>query len=75
MSDIYITGHQNPDLDSVCSAYGYAVLKNLIDKENNYIPVRCGHLSNSTKSILPEGCLYSCSKKDNGKSGVFTFVL
>ncbi|SDA60705.1 Inorganic pyrophosphatase/exopolyphosphatase [Lachnospiraceae bacterium G11] len=52
MSDIYITGHQNPDLDSVCSAYGYAVLKNLIDKENNYIPVRCGHLSNSTKSIL-----------------------
>ena len=52
MSDIYITGHQNPDLDSVCSAYGYAVLKNLIDKGNNYIPVRCGHLSNSTKSIL-----------------------
>ena len=24
MSTIYVTGHKNPDLDSVCSAYGYA---------------------------------------------------
>lgn len=52
MSDIYITGHRNPDIDSVCSAYGYAVLKNLTDKKNNYIAVRCGHLGNSAKSIL-----------------------
>ncbi|MCR5687167.1 MAG: DHH family phosphoesterase [Lachnospiraceae bacterium] len=52
MSDIYITGHKNPDLDSVCSAYGYAVLMNLQDPENNYIPVRCGHLSSSVRKIL-----------------------
>ncbi|MCR5590373.1 MAG: DHH family phosphoesterase [Lachnospiraceae bacterium] len=52
MSDIYITGHKNPDLDSVCSAYGYAVLMNLQDPKNNYIPVRCGHLSISARKIL-----------------------
>ena len=52
MSLIYITGHRNPDLDSVCSAYAYSVLKNQIDKDNKYIPVRCGHLSKSTRSIL-----------------------
>lgn len=52
MKDIYITGHRNPDLDSVCSAMGYARLKNIIDPENNYIPVRCGHLSDSCENIL-----------------------
>jgi len=52
MSDIYITGHRNPDLDSVCSAAAYAVLKNAIDPANRYIPVRPGHLSESAKRIL-----------------------
>lgn len=52
MSDIYITGHRNPDLDSVCSAAAYAVLKNRIDPDNRYIPVRPGHLSESAKRIL-----------------------
>ena len=52
MSDIYITGHRNPDLDSVCSAAAYAVLKNTTDPDNRYIPVRPGHLSESAKRIL-----------------------
>jgi len=52
MKDIYITGHKNPDLDSICSAYAYSVLKNMLDPDNNYIPVRCGHLSESCKKIL-----------------------
>lgn len=52
MSKIYITGHRNPDLDSVCSAKGYAVLKNLLDPKNEYIAVRCGHLSDSCQNIL-----------------------
>ena len=34
MGTIYITGHKNPDLDSVCSAYGYASLMNLQDRLN-----------------------------------------
>lgn len=52
MEKIYITGHRNPDLDSVCSAYAYAVLKNKTDKENEYVAVRAGHLSDSAKLIL-----------------------
>lgn len=52
MSNIYITGHRNPDLDSVCSALAYADLKNRLDDKNKYIPVRCGHLGESTKKIL-----------------------
>lgn len=49
---IYITGHKNPDMDSVCSAYAYANLKNQIDPANEYMAVRCGHLSDSAKKIL-----------------------
>ena len=52
MSKIYITGHRNPDMDSLCSAYAYANLKNQIDKENEYIPVRIGNLTNSIKSFF-----------------------
>lgn len=52
MSKIYITGHRNPDMDSVCAAWSYAQFKNLTDPENTYIPVRCGHLSDSLKKQL-----------------------
>ena len=52
MGDIYISGHRNPDMDSVCSAYAYAVLKNKIDPDNRYIPIRPGHLSDNVKKIL-----------------------
>ena len=54
MGTIYITGHKNPDLDSVCSAYGYASLMNLQDPDNTYVPVRCGHLASTTRSILEQ---------------------
>lgn len=59
MEKVYITGHRNPDMDSVCSAYGYAELKNKIDPSRNYIAVRCGHLTDTVKkhfanlSIVP----------------------
>ena len=52
MADIFITGHKNPDMDSVCSAWGYAEFKNRIDPANKYIPVRCGHLNNQTKAAF-----------------------
>ncbi len=53
MADVYITGHRNPDLDSLCSALAYADLKNLTDPENNYIPVRCSHMGEDLKALLP----------------------
>ena len=52
MADIFITGHKNPDLDSVCAAYCYADLKNKLDGDNNYIPVRCGNLNMQTKEVF-----------------------
>ena len=52
MKDVFITGHRNPDLDSVCSAYAYAVLKNSTDKSFSYKGIRCGHLSETTKQCL-----------------------
>jgi len=52
MSTIIVTGHKNPDTDSVCSAYCYAGLKNTIDGKNNYLAARCGHLNRQTKYIF-----------------------
>lgn len=39
MYRVYITGHKNPDLDSVCSAFAYARLKNQLDSSSEYIAV------------------------------------
>ncbi len=52
MSRIYITGHKNPDMDSLCSAYAYASLKNQIDSKNEYIAVRIGSLTKSIQKFF-----------------------
>lgn len=52
MEKIYITGHRNPDLDSVASAIAYAHLKNSIDSGNDYIPICCGSLNKQSKYVL-----------------------
>lgn len=52
MAKISVVGHKNPDSDSVCSAIAYAHLKNQVDKDNEYIPFRCGNINNQTKFIL-----------------------
>ena len=52
MARIYITGHRNPDMDSVCSAFAYAKLKSSIDKENEYVPVMLGPANKSTKNFF-----------------------
>lgn len=48
---IYISGHKNPDADSICSAISYAVFKNFTDNKN-YIPIRLGEINAETKFIL-----------------------
>ncbi|MBQ0041273.1 MAG: putative manganese-dependent inorganic diphosphatase [Clostridiales bacterium] len=52
MSKIYITGHKNPDLDTICAACSYAKLKNQIDPDNEYIPVHCSPISDTVKKQL-----------------------
>lgn len=49
MQEIYVTGHRNPDLDSVSAAYCYARLKNIVDSEHAYVPIRIGHMNETTK--------------------------
>lgn len=48
---VYITGHRNPDTDSICSAVAYADLKNRRGKVHA-IPIRLGEISRETKFIL-----------------------
>ncbi len=50
MAEIYVSGHRNPDMDSICAAYSYAFLKNKLDPSNTYLPVRCGNLNDATKA-------------------------
>ena len=47
---IYITGHKNPDSDSICAAIAYAQYKNSIGIDA--VPVRLGEINQETKFIL-----------------------
>ncbi|HWE32397.1 MAG TPA: putative manganese-dependent inorganic diphosphatase [Solirubrobacteraceae bacterium] len=52
MSTVYVTGHRNPDTDSIAAAIGYAELKNRLDPRNEYVPVRLGECNAQTKWVL-----------------------
>lgn len=52
MGTVYITGHRNPDLDSLCAALSYARLKNLTDPENEYVPVHCSPVSDGVRKQM-----------------------
>lgn len=49
---IYVTGHKNPDSDSICAAYGYAEFKNKTGSEIPALPVRLGNVNRETQFIL-----------------------
>ena len=51
METVYITGHKNPDSDSIISALSYAALKNALG-ERNYVAARLGSVSDETQLIL-----------------------
>ena len=48
---IYITGHKNPDSDSICAALAYAEFKNKT-QDTPAIPVRLGNVNQETQYIL-----------------------
>ena len=52
MRPIYVTGHRNPDTDSIAAAIGYAELKSRIDPNNEYVPVRLGECNAQTRWLL-----------------------
>ncbi len=49
---IYVTGHRNPDTDSIASAIGYSELKNRLDPRNDYLAVRLGDCNAQTRWLL-----------------------
>jgi manganese-dependent inorganic pyrophosphatase len=49
---IYVTGHRNPDTDSIASAIGYAELKQQLNPDEQYIPVRLGECNIQTQWVL-----------------------
>ncbi len=52
MPPIYVTGHKNPDADSIGAAIGYAELRSRLDSGNEYVPVRLGEPNAQTKWLL-----------------------
>ena len=51
MDPIYVTGHRNPDTDSIVAAMAYAALRNALG-DREYEAACLGHVSDETKTVL-----------------------
>lgn len=51
MGDIFVTGHRNPDTDSIVAALAYANLQNALG-ERSYKAVRLGAVTDETARLL-----------------------
>ena len=51
MDPIYVTGHRNPDTDSIVAAMAYAALRNALG-DREYEAACLGHVSDETQAIL-----------------------
>ena len=51
MEPIYVTGHRNPDTDSIVAAMAYAALRNAIG-DREYEAACLGHVSDETQLVL-----------------------
>lgn len=50
MSKVFVTGHKNPDTDSICSALGYAALKRGLGVDA--VAIRAGEVNKETQYAL-----------------------
>ncbi len=51
MDSIYVTGHRNPDTDSIVAAMAYASLRNALG-DREYVAACLGHVSDETQIVL-----------------------
>ncbi len=51
MDPIYVTGHRNPDTDSIVASMAYAALRNAVG-DREYEPACLGHVSDETQIVL-----------------------
>ena len=56
MNEIFVTGHRNPDTDSIVAAMSYAALRNALG-EKDYVAARLGEITDETRRILDR---FSC---------------
>ncbi len=49
---VYVTGHRNPDTDSIASAIGYAELLSRLDPSTEHVAVRLGEINAQTRWVL-----------------------
>ena len=52
MALVYVSGHRNPDLDSIGAAIGYAELKRRLQPEDHFVPARLGPVNAQTRWAL-----------------------
>jgi manganese-dependent inorganic pyrophosphatase len=52
LAHVYVTGHRNPDADSIAAAIGYAELKNRLTDGHTYQPVRLGEPNAQTSWLI-----------------------
>ena len=51
MEPIYVTGHRNPDTDSIVAAMAYVALRNAVG-DREYEAACLGHVSDETQIVL-----------------------
>ncbi len=51
MADVFVTGHRNPDTDSIVASIAYAYLRNATG-ERSFKPVRLGAINDETQKLL-----------------------
>ena len=51
MNEIYVTGHRNPDTDSIVASMAYANLRHALG-DRNYKAVRIGAVNDETQKLL-----------------------
>jgi manganese-dependent inorganic pyrophosphatase len=54
MATVYVSGHRNPDTDSISSSIGYAELMRRLDGSDDYVPVRLGDCNTQTRWVLEQ---------------------
>ena len=66
---IYVTGHRNPDTDSIAAAVGYAELMGRLDADREYVPVRLGDLNTQTIAEVWNAEPYRAVRREHLESG------
>src|SRR4051812_49552138 len=51
---IYVTGHRNPDTDSIAAAIGYAELLRRLNPNDEFVAVRLGEVNSQTRWVLEQ---------------------